>query len=79
MYYWGFSGGSVVKNPPANAGDVKRHGFDPWAWKIPQRRTWQSTPVFLPGKSHEERSLAGYTVHGVAKESDMTETIEHIT
>ena len=39
----------VVKNPPANAGD--RHGFDPWVEKIPWRRAWQTTPVFLPGES----------------------------
>ena len=40
----------VVKNPPANAGD--RRGFGPWVWKIPWRRAWQPTPVFLPGESH---------------------------
>ena len=34
--------------------------FDPWIGKIPWRREWQHTPVFLPGKSHEQRSLAGY-------------------
>ena len=48
----------VVKNPPANAGDM-RCGFDPWVGKIPWRRAWQPTPVFLPGESREERSLAG--------------------
>ena len=41
----------VVKNSPANAGD-KRPRFDPWVRKIPCRRKWQPTPVFLPGKSH---------------------------
>ena len=41
--------------------------FDPWVWKIPWSRKWQPTPVFLPGKFHEQRSLARYTVHGVAK------------
>ena len=35
-------------------------------WKIPWRRKWQPTPVFLPGEAHGQRSLAGYTVHGVA-------------
>ena len=40
----------VIKNPPANAGDI-RHGFDPWVGKIPWRRAWQPTPVFLPGES----------------------------
>ena len=41
----------VVKNPPANAGDMKRCGFDLWIKKIPCRRAGQSTPVFLPGES----------------------------
>ena len=50
----------VVKNPPARAGDV-RQGFSPWVGKIPWRRTWQPTPVFLPGESLGQRSLAGYS------------------
>jgi len=40
-------------------GDVKRLGFDPWVGKIPWRRAWQPIPVFLPGESHGQRSLAG--------------------
>ena len=60
----------VVKNLPANAGD--RRGFSPWVWKIPWRRAWQPTPVFLPGESHGERSLVGYSPWG-CKESDVTE------
>ena len=57
----------VVKNLPANAGDVRpnagdvRLGFNPWVRKIPQRRAWQPTPVFLPGESHGQRSLVGYS------------------
>ena len=39
-------------------------GFDPWVRKIPWGRKWQSTPVFLPGKSHRQRSLAGYSPWG---------------
>jgi len=50
----------------------RRHRFDPWAGKIPCRMIWQSTPVFLPGKSHGQRSLAGYSPWG-RKELDMTE------
>ena len=42
----------------------KRHGCNPWVGKIPWRRKWQPTPVFLPGQFHGQRSLA---VHGVAK------------
>ena len=43
----------VVKNMPASAGDggCKRWQFDPWVRKIPWRRAWQPTPVFLPGES----------------------------
>ena len=63
----------VVKNPPANAGRPMRCGFDPWDRKIPWRRAWQPTPVFLPGKSHGQRSPA-VTVHGVT-ESDTTEQL----
>ena len=44
----------------------RRHGLMPW------RRKWQPTPVFLPGKSHGQRSLTSYIVHKVAKESDVT-------
>ena len=50
----------VVKNLPANAGDVKIHRFDSWVGKTPWRRAWQPTPVFLPGESHGQRSLVGY-------------------
>ena len=37
----------------------RRHGFGPWAGKIPWRRKWQPTPVFLPGKFYKQRSLVG--------------------
>ena len=46
--------------------------FDPWVRKIPWRREWQFPPVFLPGKSHGQRSLAGYSPWGL-EESDTTE------
>jgi len=51
----------VVKNPPANARDIKRCGFNPWVGKIPWRRAWKPTPVFLPGESLGQRSLEGYS------------------
>ena len=38
--------------------------FNPWVWKIPWRRAWQPTPVFLPGKSRGQRSPAGYSPWG---------------
>ena len=44
----------------------KGRGFNPWVRKFPWRRAWQSTPVFLPGKSHGQKSLLA-TVHGVEK------------
>ena len=46
----------MVKNLPANAGDI-RGGFHPWDGKMPWRRAWQPTPVFLPENPHRQRSL----------------------
>ena len=51
--------------------------FQPWVGKIPWRKKWQPTPVFLPGKSHGRRSLIGYCPWG-RKESDTTERL-HFT
>ena len=45
----------------------RRHGFDPWFQKIPCRRAWQPTPVFLPGESHGQRSLEGYSESEVSQ------------
>ena len=64
----------MVRNPPANAGD-ERCEF-PRVERIPWRRALQLTPVFLPGESHGQRSLAGYSPWG-RKESDMTEVTKH--
>ena len=62
----------MVKNPPANTGDAgKRCGFNPCVGRIHWRRKWQPTPVFLPGKSRGQRSLAGYSSSG-CQESDST-------
>ena len=66
-----FPSDTVVKNLPANAG-TRRSRLDPWVGKIPWRRAWQPTPVFLPGESHGQRSLEGYCPWS-RKESDMTE------
>ena len=52
----------------------RRPRFDPWVRKIPWRRKWQPTPVFLPGESHGQRILAGYSPWG-QKESDTTEQL----
>ena len=51
--------------------------FNPWVGKICWRRKWQSTPVLLPGKSHGQRSLVGYSPWG-RKESDTTEQIHFV-
>jgi len=51
----GFPGGSLVKNPPANAGDTGSS----LGWEDPLGRKWQSTPIFLPGKHNGERSIVG--------------------
>ena len=50
----------------------RRPGFDPWVGKIPWKRSWQSTPLFLPGDSHGQRSLLGYSPWGLM-ELDTTE------
>ena len=48
-----------------------------WVRKIPWSRKWQPIPGFLPGESHGQRSLAGYSPRG-RRESDMTEHIAHM-
>ena len=70
----------VVKNLPANAEDTRDVGFDLWVRKIPWRKKWQPTPVFLPGRFHGQRSLVGcnppdglQSIWWVAKELDTTD------
>ena len=65
-----FPGGSGSKVSICKA--VNR--FNPWVRKIHWRRKWQPTPVFLPGKFHGQKSLAGYSPWG-HKESDATEQL----
>ena len=60
---------------PSNGGNVKRRRFKLWATKIPWRRAWQPTPVFMPGECHGMRSLVA-TVHRAA-ESVTTEETQH--
>ena len=55
-----FPVGSMVKTLL----QCRRHRIDPWARKIPWRRKWQPTPVFLPGKFRGQRSLVGYSPRG---------------
>ena len=60
----------MVKNLPA----MQENRFVPWVGKIPWRREWQPTPVFLPGESHGQINLADYSPWG-HKESDITEQL----
>ena len=53
-------GALVVKNSLANAGDM-RCEFNLWVGKIPWRRAWQPTLVFLPEESHGQKGLAVYS------------------
>ena len=64
----------VVKNVPTNVGNM-RLGCDPWVGKIPCRRAWQPTPVFLPGESYRQRNLVGCSPES-RKESGMTERLK---
>ena len=63
------------QSPACQCRRRKRRGFNPWIRKIPWRRTWQSTPVFLPGVPHGWRCLVGYSPWG-PKASNMTEVNE---
>ena len=56
----GFPSGAAGEEPTCQYRRLKRCGFDPWVRKLSWRREWQPTPVLLPGKSHGQRSLAGY-------------------
>ena len=56
----GFPGGTSGNKPVCQCRRHKTCRFDPWVRKIPWRRAWQPAPVFLPGESHGQRSVAGY-------------------
>ena len=66
-----FPGDSAVGNPLTNVGGAG-NSFNPWVGKIPWRRVWWPTPVFLPGESHGQRSMVGHSPW-CYKELDMTE------
>ena len=67
----GFPGDPSGKEPACGFQRHKRPGFDIWMGKIPWRKEWLPTPVFLPGECHGQRSLAGYSPWG-CKELDAT-------
>ena len=62
---------------------MQENWFDPWVEKIPWKKKWQPTTVLLPGESHGQRSLVGYSPRG-CKELDKTEqprfslSVEHL-
>ena len=74
---WGFKGKRNLRNPMAlpflTAFLIVPQGL-PWVGKMPWRRKWHPTPVFLTGKSHGRRSLVGYSPQG-RKEFNMTERL----
>ena len=72
IFLKGFPGGSDGKEPACNM----RPQFDRWVRKIPWRKEWPPIPVFLPGESHRQRSLAGYS-RWDHKELDVTEQLSH--
>ena len=76
----GFPGGSVVKNPPTNAGDAGDLGSIPESGRSHWRRKWQPTPVFLPEKSYGQISLVGCSPwgHKIVKHNLETEQ-QHVT
>ena len=69
-----FPGGARGKEPTCQCRRQKRQKFKPWVGKIPWRREWKPTPVFLPGEFHGQRSLVGYSPWG-RKESNTTEQL----
>ena len=71
LWMFGFAGGTVVKNHQW-VQEMQEIRLDPSVGRIPWRRKWQPTPVFLPGESHGQGSLAGYSPWG-HKELDTTE------
>ena len=69
-YVWSFLVAQIVKNLPA----MQETRVDPLVGKIPWRRQWQSSPIFLPGEFHGQRSWVGYSRRG-CKDSDVTERL----
>ena len=68
--------GTSGTDPASQGRRHKRHGFNPWVGKIPCRGRRQPIPGFLPGESHGQRSLVGYSPRG-HKEADRTEVTQH--
>ena len=73
---WDIPGGAGGKEPACQCRRQERCRFNPWVGRIPWRRAWKRTPGFLPGESHGQRGLVGYSQGH--KESDTTDvTLPH--
>ena len=71
-------GGTNGEEPVCQCRRRKRLGFDPWVGKIPWRREWLPTPVFLPGEFHEQRSQVGYSLWGCTESNfTITDSLVH--
>ena len=68
----GFPGGTCGEKPACQSRRLQKPGFSPWVGKIPWKRAWQPTLVFLPGEPHGQRSLEGYSPWS-RRELDTTE------
>ena len=77
MYITLFPGGASGKESACQWRRCKRRDLNPWVGKIPWRRKWQPTPVFLPGKFHRQRNLAGYSLWGHKELDTHTHTHTH--
>ena len=69
---------SLVAHTVKHLPTMRRPGFNPWVGRISWRRKWQPTPLFLPGESHGQRSLVGYSPWG-HKELDTTERLHFLS
>ena len=75
----GFPGGAGGKELACQWRSSKRCGFNSWVRKIPWQRAWQPTPVVLPGESHGQRSLVGYSPWGHRVGHDWSDLAQHST
>ena len=62
----------MVKNPPANTGDTRDSGSISGSGRSAGEGNWQLTPVFLPRKSHGQRSLTGYSPWGQKSQTQLS-------
>ena len=72
-------GDASGKEPTCQCRRPQTHGFDPWSGTIPWKRKWQPTPVFLPGESHEQSSLAGCGPWGRRVRHDSSDLVCTVT